>query len=314
MTQATIYRDSDGSAPQLTGETGKLTDLLKACLVDGYGSKSAAGWTREYYDDTTKTAVFKPGAGPAHYWQVQDNGPGAGTYKEARSRGYVSMTAYNSGSEPFPTVAQYANGQFIRKSNTANSTVRNWVIAADDRTCHLFIDAGDASAYYLHYMFGQFNSWKDSDAYNTCHAMNVAENNTSYNGTAHPSSCVRRNSAGYDTLAVPRAYTGLSGAVQVGFQELWIFGNNGTGVYFGGSGATYPYPVDGSLLISPIWIHEGGLYRGRVRGIWTPQHNTPLLHLDTFSLTDGATTRDFVAQKMPNGMCFIETSDTWDVE
>jgi hypothetical protein len=40
-----IYRSTDGSAPVLTGQAGKLTDLLDAILVNGYGSKTAAGWT-----------------------------------------------------------------------------------------------------------------------------------------------------------------------------------------------------------------------------------------------------------------------------
>ena len=42
MTAPTIYRSTDASAPVLTGEVGKLVDLLDACLVNGYGAKSAA--------------------------------------------------------------------------------------------------------------------------------------------------------------------------------------------------------------------------------------------------------------------------------
>ena len=43
-----VYRWDDASAPVLTGEVGKLAALLKACLVTGYGSKTAAGWSNPY--------------------------------------------------------------------------------------------------------------------------------------------------------------------------------------------------------------------------------------------------------------------------
>jgi len=119
-----VYKSTDASAPNLTGQAGSLTDLLNACLVAGYGALAAAGWSRPYYDATSKTAVFRPGAGPQHYFQVADNGPGAGGAKEARIRGYVSMSAYNTGTEPFPTAAQATNALCIRKSTAADATVR----------------------------------------------------------------------------------------------------------------------------------------------------------------------------------------------
>ena len=43
----TVYTHFDAGAPTLSGNTAfsKLRAVLKACLVDGYGDKPAAGWT-----------------------------------------------------------------------------------------------------------------------------------------------------------------------------------------------------------------------------------------------------------------------------
>ncbi len=38
MAQFTVYKNTDGSAPTLNGTTDSLCALLRACLVDGYGS------------------------------------------------------------------------------------------------------------------------------------------------------------------------------------------------------------------------------------------------------------------------------------
>jgi len=39
----TLFRSDDTGAPTLSGTEGSLIDVLKACLVDGYGAKAALG-------------------------------------------------------------------------------------------------------------------------------------------------------------------------------------------------------------------------------------------------------------------------------
>ena len=49
--QFTIYTATDIGGPGLlTGVTGSLINILNACLVNGYTSKSAAGWTKPFAD------------------------------------------------------------------------------------------------------------------------------------------------------------------------------------------------------------------------------------------------------------------------
>src|SRR5438309_11659795 len=51
-----VYKSTDASAPALTGQVGSLTALLDAILVNGYGTKTAAGWTIGF--TTTKKLAY----------------------------------------------------------------------------------------------------------------------------------------------------------------------------------------------------------------------------------------------------------------
>ena len=53
----TVYRSTDTNAPQLTNAAGSLKTVLKACLVEGYGSQASLGWEMKAEDTTS--AVFR---------------------------------------------------------------------------------------------------------------------------------------------------------------------------------------------------------------------------------------------------------------
>ena len=63
-----LYRSTDGSAPTLSGTAGDLINLLDKCLVSGYGSSTAAGWTKPY--TSTNAAAFRPGLGLQYYINI----------------------------------------------------------------------------------------------------------------------------------------------------------------------------------------------------------------------------------------------------
>ena len=81
MTVPSIYRWDDAGAPQLDTVTpSKIINVLKKCLVDGYGAKTGLGWTLEYEDVPGLIAAFR-------------NSPVNG------SGGYVRITAYSTDSD-----------------------------------------------------------------------------------------------------------------------------------------------------------------------------------------------------------------------
>lgn len=51
-----IYKAADPGAPATTGHNNALYEVLRACLVDGYAGKSAAGWAA-VYDEWSTTGI-----------------------------------------------------------------------------------------------------------------------------------------------------------------------------------------------------------------------------------------------------------------
>lgn len=309
MAAPTIYKSSDASAPTLTGQVGSLITLLDACLVNGYGSKSAAGWSKAF--SGTNAASYKQGAasGADAYLDVNDNAGGAAGAQEANVRGYEAMTAVATGTNPFPTTAQIASlGLYIRKSATANATARGWVVVADDKTFHLFILSGDTAGQYQPFTFGDLYSFKSADAYRCLiHAPTASGGGVNLSGlsaatVANASSTIL---GGY--VARTQAQTGTS--LQIGRLGL------GTNIY----SSPFPGPnaPDGNVYLSRMFISEpSSCLRGYIRGLYQiVTATTGLADGDTFT---GATGTDFagrtflVLNKLISGTYLAIETSAWD--
>ncbi|MGI2182442.1 hypothetical protein ACRN9F_09365 [Shewanella oncorhynchi] len=88
----TVYRWDDAGAPQLTTnrKPSEIINILNKCLVDGYGTKAALGWTKEFEDVVTQKVVFR-------------NSPTTG------SGGFVRFASY-TGADTNATVMQIRTG------------------------------------------------------------------------------------------------------------------------------------------------------------------------------------------------------------
>lgn len=161
----TEYRSTDSGAPVLSGTAGSLIALLDACLVNGYGAKAAAGWTKNY--SGTNKAVYRPSHGSRFYLRVLDDGSdGAQGARLARVRGYESMSDVDTGTGEFPTDAQVSGGLYLGKSSTADSTARTWVVLADGKRAIVMI-AHHAShtQSYTQAFFGDLGGASAADPY-----------------------------------------------------------------------------------------------------------------------------------------------------
>jgi hypothetical protein len=300
----TVYKSGDASAPVLTGQVGSLIGVLDACLVNGYGSKSAAGWTKPF--SGTNTAVYLGSAG--HYLDVNDAAAGAAGAQEATVRGYESMTAVATGTNPFPTTAQQASpGLFVRKSAAADATARGWVVVADGTTFHLFILSGDTASVYKPFTFGRIYSFKSADTYRSIIFGNTAT------GTAQGSLGVALVAGGASAstgMYLPRTHAGTGTSI--------------TGAYFG-VGTTLmsttpfngPNAPDGLIYLSRLFVGEGnqvtGL-RGYLRGVYQIITATNLSDGDTFSGSGDFAGRTFLVLKnagSSTSYLALETS-AWD--
>jgi hypothetical protein len=128
----TVYRWDDVGAPQLTTpKPSEIINILQKCLVDGYGSKSPLGWTKEYENLTTRQAAFRnsPITGSGGYFKIWSHDGSDSANALTRLTSAVSMSDIDT---------------FFKKSyNTAihafNSAYNRWVILGTTRAFYLIL-------------------------------------------------------------------------------------------------------------------------------------------------------------------------------
>ena len=191
-----VYKSTDASAPVLSGTAGALVALLDAVLVNGYGSQPAAGWAKAF--SGTNTAAYRAATGSRYYLMVDDSAVFV-TAAFAKLRGYETMTdATDSGTNPFPSVAQATNGQTVNKSSTVSSTARPWVVIAHERAFYFMAASASSQTSYTliggsglnqafdMWFFGEIKSHKQTtDTYNCFLLTNLT--NSLYQGSGSES-------------------------------------------------------------------------------------------------------------------------------
>lgn len=298
--QFTVYKSTDASAPSLSGTNGSLVALLDACLVNGYGSKAAAGWAKAF--SGANKAAYRAPAGVRHYIRVQDDGPGAGVAREARLLGYASMTDVDTGAGAF------GSGAVTRKSSTADATARPWYVLADARSFYLLIQAEAALPNWLGTMFGEYFS-----------ILSPASTGRSIIwGRYVENSATLTN----ERLDVRSAITSVSSGSAAVTQFGGGGGATGVGLHFGDANSasatlvgvlTYPNPTDNGLHMGPVWVHEVNNRIGRMRGFWCMHHPvTSFADGTTFTGSGAYAGKTFLIIKPTgnNGCYCFETSDT----
>ena len=318
-----VYTSTDSGVNQLTGEVGKLDDILNQILVTGTGlAQPAAGWTRPF--NTTHVSVYTPGAGLGYSIHLDDNGPGAGTYKEARIYGAESFSALNTPTNQYPPTGTFANGLFVRKSATLDSTTRTWIAAADERTFYVFALTTDLAGAYCLVMGGEIFSEKGTTDLGRCGVIGrVTENSATMTDTVDASAAM----AGIGTNLVghylARDDQNTVGSIAFGVQgDMGMNATGSTTVQVMVGSVAFPNRPDGNLKVAPLRVMQtaGGNYeRGRLRGLWHLCHPTiSVADRQTLSGTGGLAGRSFLVVKGTptsggvGGHWLLETSDTVD--
>lgn len=311
-----MYTNTDASAPVLTGQAGSLVALLDAVLVDGYGSKAAAGWSQAFSPSGDKR-VYRPGAASTArmYYRVLDDatneGLGTRAGRQSNVRGYESMSDIDTGTGPFPTVSQATNGASLDKSQSADATAREWVALADDRTLVLAVRIN--SHWQFHYL-GEIFSYTAGDAY---HAMIIGGGPIGQLPdsavTSRFATLIRspaQNSVSFETLVeeapqsgehfIARPYTQAGTSQMCGkIVATRIAITNSSYPTWGAGILPQVNPADGGVYLSeflvttPPWI-----VRGKLRGLWFGMHRADTwLNLDEFDGTGDLAGKRFMFLK-----------------
>lgn len=124
----TVYTSEDAGAPQLTNQKpSEIIDILKKCLVDGYGAKSPLGWTMPYQNTGTRQVVFRnniAAGGSGGYVKFYSNSGTDNPADVMRVTSAVSMSGINSYfnrgfTQAFRTLQYLGSPQF---------TVNKWLL------------------------------------------------------------------------------------------------------------------------------------------------------------------------------------------
>lgn len=288
------FNGTTAGAPSLSGTAGSLIAVLDFCLV------TTLGWGKEF--SGTNLAAYRAPTGNRMYLYVDDTAT-----QNARLRAYEAMTGIAAGTGSFPTDAQVSGGLYHYKSSAASSADRPWVCISDGKLVHFFSNADGASA-WVGWSFGDFESYKSGDTFNTVIVAATAANQSGQ-GLLLMVSSVANAAAGH---YMARSHTQIGGAVAAGkFTDAAR--SYGT-LAMGNAGAPYPAPIEGGVLLAPCWLSESSIgARGRLPGLWVPLHQRPLAHADIFSGAGSLAGRTFetVMLYSNGGQVFLETSNTW---
>jgi hypothetical protein len=286
--------------------------VLNWCLYSG------SGWLKPL-PDTASYGCFQQPTGSGLIFFINDNAPGAAGNKEARIQGWDSITSilggWPTGSNPFPTFAQSGipSGSLIaRKTNTVDSTIRSWIVAADSRSFYAFISTGDAANTYLAFGFGDIYSIKTGslDQY----ACMIAGRNSENSATVTVDKLDVLGSSVTTAVAgnfMAHTFSGLGTSITIGKHGDGVKGS--TTSLFGS--VPYLNSADGGVYISPVWVTEAatGVIRGRLRGFYQFLHAiSNVSDQQTFTGSGGYAGRTFliIKQSGNSGVYMLETSDT----
>jgi hypothetical protein len=231
----------------------------------------------------TNKAVYRAPTGNRLYLRVDDANPNSDTNKSASTRGYEAMSDVDTGTGPFPTVAQVANGIPLTKSTTSDSTARSWVLVGDGYEFHLFYAQNpNYSGIYRQFHFGDPASDLESDPYGS-----LIYGDSSLTSTNQPQSqqdtCFIKSTAGFGAQAAhyyARLSTQLGGSV--GASKHGNYSAGGATIGYTGTMA-YPAPHNSGLYLSPISVADTGVLRGQLKGTFQPLHAGGITHGTLFA-------------------------------
>lgn len=240
--------------------------------------RAPLGWIKAF-SGTNKAAYRMPAGTTQHYLRVDDNAPTGGDAKCAAIRGFETMADVDTGTQPFPSIAQSANGDAIAKSDALSAAVRNWYLISDGFFVWLGIAGVNGSFNFNLSGFGEYPTFKAGDAYNTAIAASPTVTPTfSTANTGIGSGVANGPTSPTGGAFGARSYNQLGSSVTLG-----IHGANSFSSTFGAGGFTYPSPVDNGIYLSPLTVMEAatGLPRGMWPGLLQVLHNRPLAGGDT---------------------------------
>lgn len=160
MTQAvTVYRWDDEGAPQLDLNNGSMLQVLKKCLIDGYGTKQGAGWTLNEISADNNNMIFSP-ASQSWYYLLYDDARNV----KLGSKGAM-LGAIEGWTNIEDTVSTFEYGGWsshleedIYSNQCLDKRGATWCIIATTETCYILQSGVGGGAFKMVSILGRIDS------------------------------------------------------------------------------------------------------------------------------------------------------------
>ena len=254
-----IYTYQDvGAESLLLGGPGndKLINILKACLVDGYGSKPGAGWTLAFDSPGTSKAAFQQGGGSGAFLRISGI--------DARLNEidpFISMTDIETGEKGKWTKesSDFTRGLWGRFLNGPGATnaafLYKWIVIADEKffTIASMSDDSINDTYIQTMSFGDYDTGDvtvSTPLYLQCNGVAASTTSTSFfTSHAHYDMSPTYNEAIHN---VYESY--ISG--DLNGERCRFFQCAATNRSFSYSYHPYPDRLTGGLIVNRAAIHN----------------------------------------------------------
>jgi hypothetical protein len=180
-----LYKYDDPNAPVLSGTAGAAYNVLKKCLVDGYGEKVGAGWTIAYenIEETIGVLQGNPLTSNGFFLKIIDS-QSSKTFTCQAAEVYSDIDTFIG---PFNS-----SPLSVIKSFTTDTTPRRWAILATDKFFYFIANyaaptTGDIidnnvianNNYAMTLFFGDFNKYSD-EYFNSVLGLGTGYSTNSY--------------------------------------------------------------------------------------------------------------------------------------
>ena len=179
-----VYLSTDDNAPVVSGANSAcIINLIKKCLIDGYGDRApVGGWTMPYANAEGTQAVFRndhEGGATGFYLLIDAKQPVYGQITQNYYAGaFEGMTSVTDGLFPFG----WSNSSKIPKNGGLQSSDRNtaasraWIVAATRKWLFVNVyyraaglpaaaDAGTNNNHSCGFWFGDIERWHPDDSF-----------------------------------------------------------------------------------------------------------------------------------------------------
>lgn len=185
MGAPTVYYYDDPGAPVISSAQDGFYQILRACLVDGYGSKPAAGWS-VVYDDWAASGNFSiENAAQTGVFGMARAASGKPPFVFIADAMIDAASPVNgvSGRDAITTTTAFVEGDsvYTRRASGGGYTPTHWCVVANDNFAVLFTHHNLAGLFTSSLLSGG-----NDDKWRSCVAFGVANSLRGYGSVSAP--------------------------------------------------------------------------------------------------------------------------------